>query len=61
MSASEQDSVDELLDQAEDALDEGDPERALALCQQALRREPRHLGALFVAADVVSPIHPRVP
>ena len=52
MSASEQDSVDELLDLAEDALDEGDPERALALCQRVLRRDPRHTGALFVEPGI---------
>ncbi|MBX2801799.1 MAG: metallopeptidase family protein [Myxococcales bacterium] len=45
------DPADELLDQAEDALDEGDVSRTLALCSQVLGAHPDHPGALFLAAD----------
>jgi predicted Zn-dependent protease with MMP-like domain len=43
--------VDELLDLAEDALDRGDPGSALSLCDQVLRKEPDHPGALYVTAE----------
>lgn len=43
--------LEDLLDEAEDALDDGDPERALELCGRVLRADARHPGALFVAAD----------
>src|SRR5262245_61588942 len=46
-----EDPHDELLDQAEQALDEGDADHALELCRQVLTLDPRHPGALFVAAD----------
>lgn len=46
-----EDPHDELLDQAERALDDGDAQRALELCREVLTRDPRHPGALFVAAD----------
>lgn len=45
------DPVEDLLDQAEQALDEGDAEAALELCRQVLAQQPNHPGALFVAAD----------
>jgi len=43
--------VDDLLDRAEDALDRGDPGSALSLCDQVLRKEPDHPGALYVTAE----------
>jgi predicted Zn-dependent protease with MMP-like domain len=46
-----EDPHEELLDQAEQALDEGDVDQALELCRAVLSRDPRHPGALFVAAD----------
>lgn len=45
------DPQEELLDQAEEALDQGDADTALELCRRVLSTEPRHPGALFVAAD----------
>lgn len=45
------DDVEDLLDEAEDALDDGDPEGALEVCERILRVVPDHPGALFVAAD----------
>jgi predicted Zn-dependent protease with MMP-like domain len=45
------DPHDELLDRAEEALDDGDVEQALELCREVLAHDPRHPGALFVAAD----------
>lgn len=45
------DDVEALLDEAEDALDDGDPEGALEVCERILRVVPDHPGALFVAAD----------
>lgn len=46
-----EETVEALLDQAEEALDEGDVDRALELCREVLSENPRHPGALFVAAD----------
>ncbi|MEQ1503751.1 MAG: tetratricopeptide repeat protein, partial [Myxococcota bacterium] len=46
-----EDAVESLLDQAEEALDDGDIDRALELCREVLAENPRHPGALFVAAD----------
>jgi len=46
-----EDPHDELLDRAERALDDGHVEEALELCRQVLAADPRHPGALFVAAD----------
>lgn len=40
-----------LLDLAEEALDDGDVDRALELCREVLDTDPRHAGALFVVAD----------
>lgn len=48
-STSEQ--VEALLDQAEDSLDQGDPEGALEICDQVLTLAPGHPGALFVQGD----------
>jgi predicted Zn-dependent protease with MMP-like domain len=45
------DDVEALLDEAEDALDDGDPDAALEVCERILRAHPNHPGALFVAAD----------
>lgn len=45
------DPQEELLDLAEEALDQGDADTALELCRKVLVAEPRHPGALFVAAD----------
>lgn len=46
-----EDEHERLLDMAEDALDEGDVDRALELCREVLDTDPRHAGALFVVAD----------
>ncbi len=43
--------LDDLLDLAEDALDQGDPGAALALCDQVLSTAPEHPGALFLTAE----------
>jgi predicted Zn-dependent protease with MMP-like domain len=43
--------VEDALDQAEDALDRGDPEAALELCEEVLGAEAAHPGALFLAAE----------
>jgi tetratricopeptide (TPR) repeat protein len=42
--------LEELLDQAEDALGEDEPERALAAAEQALARAPRSIDALHYRA-----------
>lgn len=47
----EQDELDDILDQAEDALDDGDPEQALELCDRVLRQDRQHVGALFLVAE----------
>lgn len=41
------------LDQAEAALDGGDPTSALDLCQQVLAKAPDHAGAHFLVADAM--------
>lgn len=46
-----EDDVEALLDEAEDALDDGDADAALEVCERILRAHPDHPGALFVAAD----------
>lgn len=51
MSADER--AEALLDRAEAALDGGDPEAALALCEQALLLLPGHAGASFVRGDAL--------
>lgn len=48
---SERDELDDILDEAEDALDAGDPEHALELCDRVLRQDRRHVGALFLVAE----------
>ncbi len=45
--------AESLLDQAESALDLGDPESALGLCAQALSLVPDHPGAHFVRGDAL--------
>ncbi|MEC7948217.1 MAG: metallopeptidase family protein [Myxococcota bacterium] len=45
------DRLERLLDDAEQALDQGAPEAALSLCAQALELEPGHPGAWFVRGD----------
>jgi predicted Zn-dependent protease with MMP-like domain len=45
------DDVEALLDEAEDALDDGDADGAIEVCERILRAHPNHPGALFVAAD----------
>jgi predicted Zn-dependent protease with MMP-like domain len=47
------DAEDLLLDEAETALDQGDPQRALTLCDGLLRSAPQHAGALFVRGDAL--------
>lgn len=44
-------AAETLLDLAEEALDQGDSQRALALCAEVLQGIPEHAGALFVTAD----------
>lgn len=44
-------SVEELLDLAEDALDEGDAHRALKICRQVLDAVPDHPGATFLSGE----------
>jgi predicted Zn-dependent protease with MMP-like domain len=43
--------VEELLDEAEAALADGDPEAALDLCREVHARAPNHPGAWFVIGD----------
>lgn len=43
----------ELLDAAEDALDAGEPEQAIALCEAVLREDREHPGAWFVRGDAL--------
>lgn len=45
------DPTEELLDRAEQALDDGDIDSARELCRLVLIQQPGHPGALFVAAD----------
>lgn len=44
-------SVEELLDLAEDALDDGDAHRALRICRQVLDAVPDHPGATFLSGE----------
>jgi len=50
LSTSESD-IEELLDLAEAALDDGDPYHAIGLCEQITALVPSHPGALFLAAE----------
>jgi len=50
------DRIEELLDDAEDALDEGDPGVAIELCDQALVLDKEHPGAHFVRGDALRSI-----
>ena len=50
------DKIEELLDDAEDALDEGDPGTAIELCDQALVLDKEHPGAHFVRGDALRSI-----
>ncbi len=45
--------VEALLDQAEAALEAGEPETALELCNEVLSRSPTHPGAQFVKGDAL--------
>ncbi len=45
--------IESLLDRAEDALDHGDAEAAIELCEQVLEVVPDHAGAHFVAGDAL--------
>lgn len=49
--ADEDEAAESLLDEAEEALDDGDVDRALELCRSVLEDQPQHPGALFVAAE----------
>ncbi len=42
-----------LLDQAEEALDGGDPSQALEICKRVLATAPDHAGAHFLVADAM--------
>ena len=46
-----EEQIEAILDEAEALLDDGAPEEALAICEQALRLDPSHPGALFVRGD----------
>lgn len=46
-------AIEELLDHAEDALDDGDPASALSVCQKILVRDVEHLGARFLGAEAL--------
>ncbi len=46
-------NIDSLLDKAEAALDAGDPETAMVLCNKVLERVPEHAGAHFVKGDAL--------
>lgn len=45
--------AERMLDDAEEALDEGDAERAMRICNQALLVSPHHPGAYFVRGDAL--------
>lgn len=45
--------IEALLDQAEEALDEGKVEGALEICERVLRLSPGHAGAFFVQGDAL--------
>jgi predicted Zn-dependent protease with MMP-like domain len=45
--------VETILDQAEAALEAGEPENALELCNRVLTRSPQHPGANFVKGDAL--------
>lgn len=45
--------IDALLDEAELALAEGDPETALRICEGAVARAPAHAGVLFVRGEAL--------
>lgn len=45
--------VETLLDRAEDAIETGDAETALSICEQALSLVPGHPGAQFVQGDAL--------
>lgn len=45
--------IEALLDQAEEALDEGKIEAALEICERVLRAAPGHAGAWFVQGDAL--------
>lgn len=53
MSKAAEDRIEALLDQAEEAIDDGDLKRAVTLCDQALRLAPEHPGTWFVKGDVL--------
>jgi len=50
---SETRSIEGLLDQAEAALDDGDPNAALVICERVLTSAPDHAGAHFIVADAM--------
>ena len=45
--------AERVLDLAEEALDQGEAEEALRLCQEVLDADPDHTGALFLAGDAL--------
>jgi len=53
MIAGPDERVEGLLDEAEQALDDGDPILALQLCEQALALVPGHPGTWFVRGDAL--------
>jgi predicted Zn-dependent protease with MMP-like domain len=53
MSTEGEPQIEQLLDDAESALDHGDPEAAAALCRKALELEADHPGAHFVLGDAM--------
>jgi predicted Zn-dependent protease with MMP-like domain len=45
--------LDQLLDRAEEALEQGNPADTLRLCQTILERRPEHSGARFLGAEAL--------
>ena len=45
--------LDQLLDRAEEALDQGNAGDTLRLCEQVLSRQPDHTGARFLGAEAL--------
>ena len=53
MISASDDRVEGLLDEAEQAVDDGDPVLALRLCERALAMVPGHAGTWFVRGDAL--------
>ncbi len=53
MSTDEQDGIETLLDDAENAVHDGAPEEAIEICDRVHRLAPNHPGAWFVRGDAL--------